>query len=118
MYASLYGRGTALKAELESDTYTVDDKKIPYIYASAVDTGSELIIYAINRSLDSDIALDLDISGYGKLTLTEHIELYHEDLKVTNTKDAQNVKPSQVELSPDGKINLKKHSWNMVRFKY
>jgi alpha-N-arabinofuranosidase len=118
MYASLYGRGTALKAELESDTYTVDDKKIPYIYTSAVDTGSELIIYAINRSLDSDIALDLDISGYGKLTLTEHIELYHEDLKVTNTKDAQNVKPSQVELSPDGKINLKKHSWNMVRFKY
>ena len=118
MYASLYGRGTAIKAELESDAYTVDDKKIPYIYTSAVDTGSELIIYAINRSLDCDIALDLDINGYEGLTPIEHIELYHEDLKVTNTKDAQNVKPSQVELSPDGKIKLKKHSWNMIRFKY
>lgn len=118
MYASLYGRGTALSAQVSCDTYTVEGKKIPYIYSSAVDTGSELVVFAINRSLTDNTTLDLSASGYEGLTLVEHIELYHDDLKVTNNKDEQNVKPSQVPISQSGEINLKKHSWNMLRFKY
>ena len=118
LYASLYGRGTALKVNSESESYTVDSNEIPYIYSSAVDTGNEVVLFILNRSLTDDIALDLKIDGYEGLTATEHIELYNDDLSLTNNKDEQNVKPSYVDIPSDGKFTLKKHSWNMIRFKY
>lgn len=117
MYASNFGRGRVMQAKLECDTYDNKGEAIPYIMNSVVDNGKgELIVYAVNRSLEDDIELELAISGYDGITAVEHIELYSDDIKAVNTKDNCAIKPANVPLKD--KIVLKKHSWNMVRLQY
>jgi len=119
MYASAYGSGTALRAITESDGYTVDSEStIPYLATSVIhnaDTG-EVIVYAVNRSLDEDMDLDIELEGFEDFRLTEHIELYSDDLKAVNDKNTERISPESVPIDRNGKIVLKKHSWNMLRY--
>ncbi len=119
MYASLYGRGTTLSSNIECKAYkTTKGEEIPYLYSSVIDNDGELVLFVANRSLDESIELDLVANGFDNLTPVEHIELYNSDLKATNSRATENVFPQSVPLSNSGKIALKKHSWNMIRFKY
>ncbi|MBQ2118818.1 MAG: alpha-N-arabinofuranosidase, partial [Clostridia bacterium] len=61
--------------------------------------------------------LEVALEDFGACALTEHTELYADDLKAVNEKDAERVAPVRVGLRPDGKILLKKHSWNMLRYR-
>ena len=118
MYASLYGNGNGLFVCYTSRSYTSKDGlTVPYLYASAThDTEKdELVIFASNISLDSDMELAMTLEGFDGYAPIEHIELYHDDLKVTNSKDGENVVPVSREITD--KIILKKHSWNMIRLK-
>ena len=119
MYASLYGRGTTLKSTVESDSYTSSKGwEVPYLIASVVDNEEkgELVVFVENRSLDSDMELDLKIEGYESLTPISHTELYCDDVKAINTKNEAPLTPRTGEIC--NKPMLKKHSWNMLRFKY
>ena len=53
--------------------------------------------------------------------MTKHIELYSDDFKAENSVDWQRVAPAELEVKADRgeeyRINLKKHSWNMMIFK-
>ena len=120
MFASAYGNGKTLRTITECDTYNVaDSTNVPYLASSVVynKEKGELVIYAINRSLDEEMELDLELDGFKTLTLMEHTELYSDDLKAINDKDTERVAPINVEISKDSKITLKKHSWTMLRFK-
>jgi len=80
------------------------------------------VIFAVNRSLDEDMELTLDLEGFGDVTMLEYVELYSDDLLAVNTKDSQPIFPKNCTV-PQGKfqqlqVNLKKHSWNMLRFSY
>ncbi|MBO5439597.1 MAG: alpha-N-arabinofuranosidase [Clostridia bacterium] len=119
MYASLYGRGTTLKATVESEKYTSSEGwQVPYLITSVVDNKErgELVIFAENRSLDNEMSLDVSINGYDNLIPIEHIQLYCDDLKSINTKDKAPVIPTN--QKPSNTPTLKKHSWNMLRYKY
>ena len=119
MYASKYGRGTTLRAICESDKYVTKEKwEVPYLYSSVIDNADEheLIVFATNRSMDEDIKLSFAFENYNEPKLIEHIELYSDDLKISNTKEKENVSPRSVKTNKN--ISLKKHSWNMLRFKY
>jgi len=121
LYASRYGRGATLRAEVTGENYVSPEGwDVPYLLTSVIDNTAEgeLVIFAENRSLDADMALTLDVDGYEGLTPVEHIELYCEDMKAINSKDEAPVLPVQRELPADGTICLKKHSWNMLRFRY
>ena len=76
-----------------------------------------MIVFAVNRSLDEDMELELELEGFENYRLARHTELYFEDLKAINDKDNERVKPEQVEIDESGRIILKKHSWNMLRYK-
>lgn len=120
-YTSNEGRGTALKPIIECDSYKTTDKfTVPYLSASVINDEEkrEIIVFAINRSLDSDMELDISLEGFDDVTISERVELYHDDLKITNTKDSTPVYPESIAIDPDEKIILKKHSWNMLKFKY
>ena len=119
MYASLKGRGKTLVSKVECDTYkTTKGENIPYLYTSAVDSKEgELTVFAVNRSLESDMELELSLEGYEDYKLTSHKELYHNDIKVENDKDNQRVCPVSREISDTPSVILKKHSWNMLTFK-
>ena len=119
MYASAYGNGETLRAITESDCYTVGDDRIPYLASSVIHNkeAGEVIVYAANRSLDEDMELEIALEGFEKYRLIEHIELYSDDLNAINDKDTERISPARAEIADDGSVILKKHSWNMLRYK-
>ncbi len=116
MYASLLGNGKALKASTEVASYkSKEGWDIPYLYTSVVENEDKIVIFAVNRSLDDDIELDISLDGYEGYTLCEHIELYNDDIEVVNDKENERIKPHYCDIKNN--IILKKHSWNMLVFK-
>lgn len=117
MYASRFGRGKTMRTNICCGTYSTDKRKdVPYLESSVIynEEKSEVTIFAVNRSLDEDMELDVALESFGDCTIIEHVELYNDDLKVENSSEKQNVEPKNVKISD--KIVLKKHSWNMLRF--
>ena len=119
LYASAYGNGTTLRAITESTCYQAKDKSIPYLTGSVIHNPEkgEVVIYALNRSLEEDMALEVELEGFSDCRLTAHTELYCEDLKAINDKETERVSPRAVEIAADGTVTLKKHSWNMLVYK-
>lgn len=125
MYASKYGRGHTLRSVVSCDKYTAKDGvEIPYIESSVIlnENEKEIVVFAVNRSLNDTMELELDLQNFGEVSVAEHIELYSDDLKAINTKELQNVTPKNKEVATGAwtsqKILLNKHSWNMIRFTY
>lgn len=120
MYASAYGKGETLRTIVECERYvTAEKRSIPYLATSVIYNAEsdEIIVFAVNRSLEEDMELDIDLEGFGERSLCEHIELYSDDLKAINDKDTERVTPGHVEIKRDTTVILKKHSWNMLRYR-
>ena len=120
MYASRYGRGVTLQPKVQCDHYvTTDNLTVPYLETSVIhnEERKEVVIFAVNRSLDEDMTLGLTMEGFENAKLAEHIELYCEDLLACNTKDQHPIAPVSKSIDQDN-IRLQKHSWNMLRFTY
>ena len=125
MYASTQGRGETLRAIVDCDCYQSTEKDdIPYLASSVVHNPEkrEIVVFAMNRSLEEEMELSLVFDGFEACKACEHIELYTDDLKAINTEDQQPVVPVNVEVS-DAVANkhsvvLKKHSWNMIKYTY
>lgn len=125
MYASANGRGTAMKPVVKCDTYsTSSHKNVPYLETSVVHNSEnrELIVFAVNRSLEDQMDLELSFQDFGSCTPLKHVELYCEDLKAVNTGDSQAVLPTERNLEGNAgekqTVTLKKHSWNMITYRY
>ncbi len=125
MYASKYGRGKVLKSVVECNAYTTTDKlNVPFIESSIIvnEENREIIVFVVNRSLNENMELSLELDGFDNAVIKEHIELYSDDLKTINTKNNQSVAPNKKDFvavkSCNQQITLSKHSWNMIRFEY
>ncbi len=122
MQASRYGRGTALRPIVQSPVYDCADyDAVPLMDATATmgEDGS-VTIFAINRDMQDDITLSVDLRAFGNLRVEEHSVLHHNDVKAVNTEDAPDtVVPVNGELGviDGGKltITLPSLSWNMIR---
>ncbi|MBQ2915870.1 MAG: alpha-N-arabinofuranosidase [Clostridia bacterium] len=120
MYASAFGKGSTLRAIVESEKYISNSgREIPYLATSVIYNAEsgEVIVFAVNRSLDEDMELSIELEGFERCHLIEHTELYSEDLKAINDKEHESVFPTLVNIKSDVKAVLKKHSWNMLRYK-
>ena len=120
MYASVLGNGVTLKTKNESDGYVSNDGfDAPYLYSSVTydEQKGEVVAFVANRSLDSDMELDIDLDGFDSLSLCEHIEIYSDDLNATNTAECEAVKPSYRKVTGKSNAVLKKHSWNVLIFR-
>ena len=125
MYASLNGRGTALRTVKECDSYTTRDKlTVPYVDASVIfnEEKREITVFAFNRSLNEDAELTLSLEGFDTAKMISHTELYSDDLKCVNTKESSTVSPIDVPVTDSASsthtVTLKKHSWSMLKFSY
>jgi alpha-N-arabinofuranosidase len=125
MHASKYGRGTVLKQVIDNPTYPNQDG----IDTNYLDTVSvvneekeELTVFAVNRSLDSEINLAVELCNFRDYAVAECITLHHADLKAVNTcEKPEEVVPSGldgVSISA-GEITatLPPASWNVIRLK-
>ncbi len=125
MYASTQGRGETLRAIVNCDCYQSTEKDdIPYLASSVVHNPEkkEIVVFAMNRSLEEEMELSLTFDGFEGCKACEHVELYCDDLKAVNTEEQQPVVPVNVEVSDtvanEHGVVLKKHSWNMIKFTY
>ena len=122
MHASKYGRGTALRALVDSPVYDCRDyDKVPYVDATAtMDDDGNVTIFAVNRSMNEDFELTADMCSFGDLKFAEHILLHHDDVNAVNTElDPMNVSPKQGDAATvdGGKMSVKLPalSWNVIR---
>ena len=122
MQVSNYGRGVVLNPRVESETYQSKDfAEVPYIETIAVhnDETGELVIFAVNRSEDREIAFTFEEEGFGLESILEATELAGYDKKDTNATDHDLVKlqeKSDVILKDDAfSTVLKPLSWNVIR---
>lgn len=123
MHASKFGRGKALDIMVECETYSTERVfNVPFVESVAVlsDDGN-VTVFAVNRSLDEDINLSLDLSGFDNTyEIEEHIILENCDLKAVNTvENKNNVKPycADIRCKNLDNIILPKASWNVIRLK-
>jgi alpha-N-arabinofuranosidase len=119
-YASKYGRGTVLDVRLEVPCY-MNHLYGEVSYADVVlvhhEQDQELDVFMINRNLQEEMVLELNISEFrGRLKLIEHISLHHSDLKAVNDKEnPETVKPLIKAGSAEPYV-ASKQSWNLFRF--
>ena len=96
-YASRYGRGTVLKQLVSCEGYSTEKfANVPLVESSVIYNADkkELVLFAVNRSMDDDISLDLEMNGFGNITLTEQVILQSGDMKIANTvNEPENVVP-------------------------
>ena len=120
MYACRYGRGEALAAEVECDTYAAGGRDaIPYVDSSLVwnEERRELTLFAVNRNLEEAVELTLDLQGFGQLALLEHSVLTHEDMKAVNSPEKPDeVAPKNGSGVTGNTVVLEPHSYNVLRF--
>ena len=124
MHASLYGRGEALQALVKSPVYDCQDyEKVPVLDLAAVrsDDGS-VTVFAVNRDMQEDLVVSVDLRAFSLKKVEEHILLHHDDVKAVNTEDnPMNVAPVSLPGTAieDGSltIQLPALSWNVIRLK-
>ena len=118
---SKYGRGTALRALVNTPKYDcVDYEGVPVVDATAtMDDEGGISIFCVNRDMEEDVLLDVDLRSFGDMQVKEHLLLIHDDVKAVNTEEKpDNVAPVKGPggIFEDGrlKIWLPKLSWNVI----
>ena len=86
---SKYGRGTSLMTSIDSPRYdSADFSDVPYLDAGAVlNDNGDISIFAINRSLDEALPVEIDLRGFDSYIVEQHIVLESENAKDTNTEE-------------------------------
>lgn len=120
--ASALGRGTALRQVVTSDAYDTDEReRVPYLTSACVlnpETGG-LVLFAVNRSVDTEMQLSVDLRSFAPLQVGSCSELRHDDLQAVNDCDAPDrVTPSQKTVAHltgnELSVVLGAASWNVI----
>jgi alpha-N-arabinofuranosidase len=130
---SRYGRGTVLRAQVESEFYsanyydprgeldqTFPIPRVPYLKVAAVaDERGGLSLFLLNRHLNDAMTVDVDARSFGTLAVSVALQLANGDLLAVNTKEEQDrVKPGTLEdvRVENNRIRatLQPASWNLV----
>ena len=123
MHASMYGRGTALKAAVTCGSYSTRERNnVPYLESVAAAGEDTLTVFAVNRSADEAIELETTLAGFEGYTVIEHLTLDGHGIKDVNTADdPDNVVPkADGQSEMDGEVlrsTLRPLSWNVIRLK-
>ncbi|MGL4696572.1 arabinosylfuranosidase ArfA [Enterococcus larvae] len=119
---STHSRGKAMLTTIVSDQYDSKDfSDVPYLESIIVDDEerNELVVFAVNRSQSEEMHLDIDLHGYKIQSVSECSTLAGYELKETNKKGQEIVKPvanNQISITDIGiNVVLPVLSWNMIR---
>ena len=118
-----YGQGIVLQTQVDGPTYR--NKRfgqVPCVDCVVVynDEREELVVFAVNKDLNSDIPVTMDLRQFGEWDVLEHMVMHDEDLYAVNTE----AEPDRVVPSAGGDARnvggtlecvLQHKSWNMIR---
>jgi alpha-N-arabinofuranosidase len=121
--AAKYGRGRVLRVEADSPTYpTSAYGEVPLLHATAVadNESGAVTVFAVNRSQDRTLPLEVVLRGMDLGTVVEHLVLADADPEARNTAhnpDRVVPRAAQGTSVADGtfRAELEPLSWNMIR---
>jgi alpha-L-arabinofuranosidase len=125
LHAARGARGAVLDARIEGPSYeSARFGRVPYVQATAtldesVPGGGKLSVFAVNRSPDEAVELELGLGGFEGWEAFERLELAGFDPKAANTAAAPGaVVPRRIEFAQrvDGgalRVSLPPLSWNV-----
>lgn len=123
MHAAHFGRGTVLNTLVSSPCYSCQDHdQVPYIDSVAtMEADGSVTVFCVNRDMEEDFQLEIDLSSFGPLSVKEHLVLHHDDVKAVNTEENPNnvsPVPGPGGVVENGKATLRipALSWNVIRF--
>jgi alpha-N-arabinofuranosidase len=122
-FASLYGRGSAIRVAVDGPTYSsksVDD--VPYLDVAAVHSTADkmLTLFMVNRHPTEALALDVDLAGFQVSGMAQHIAMTSNNPQATNTADHPNrvvpIKGDGIGVE-DGELqgNLPPYSYHVIQ---
>lgn len=124
MHVSNYGRGAALLPLLDCPKYDCKEyTDVPYLESIATynEENEEVTIFCVNKSLDEEAVLDVNLMDFEGYKPFEFISMDGYDKKAENTFNAVNVKPHNNPVpAMDGTnltVAMKPLSWNVIRLK-
>ncbi|MCQ2544145.1 MAG: alpha-N-arabinofuranosidase [Lachnospiraceae bacterium] len=124
-HCSRYGHGTVLNTIVKSPVYEAKQYgEAAFLDCVVVNNEEEeeLVIFAVNKDLEEDMEVTLDLRQFSDYQIVEHIVMQDEDLKAVNTES----NPDRIKPANDGysKLNsgrlsskLQSKSWNVIRLK-
>lgn len=130
--SSANGRGSVLRQVVESPAYEANFgfmtdgrpeklEGVPFLTSAAVinpKTG-ETVIFAVNRSLDKELELTVELQNMEETRVLDWSVLHHANLKAVNTELMEEVKPREATgaILKSGRLSLSlpPASWNMLR---
>ncbi len=123
LHVSNFGRGQVLQQVVDSPRYDSSEKKsVPYLCSACVanEDKKELTVFAVNRSLQEPMRLNVDLSSFKDYQVMAYQTMHHTDLKAQNTElTPDNVQPfsgENAEIRGDQlTADLPPASWNMIR---
>ena len=126
MHASKYGRGTAMRVDLKSPSYSCErfGQQSSLLCTAVVNEETrEITVFAINRDISSDVETDIDLRSFGTVELIEAITYSDKNRKrVNGPNEADNVVPRKIKdaVLENGIVNvtLDRVSWNVIRARY
>jgi alpha-N-arabinofuranosidase len=121
--ASRYGRGRVLQVNVDSPVYeTAKYGEVPLLHATAVadDTTGAVTVFAVNRSQDEPLPLEVALRGTAVSSVVEHLVLADEDPEARNTltdPDRVTPRPLAGTTLTGGTLTatLPPLSWNVIR---
>ena len=95
---------------------------VPYLKLAAVhdERGGSLTLFALNRSLNEELPLEVTARGFSELAAPQALALHDRDLDAANTRDEpERIKPSPLDsVTVEGdrlRTLLPPASWNVIR---
>ena len=124
-FASIFGRGTALRLAVDSPGYDAEvADNVPYVDISGVhdEAAGTVTFFAVNRHPTETLEVEVDLQGFGEASIIDHQVMTHADLRAVNTADNQHeVAPSKGSgAAIDGTrltAALPPYSYQMLRLK-
>lgn len=124
-HCSRFGRGTVLHTLVKSPVYEAKQYgETPYLDCVVVNNeeAEELVIFAVNKDLEEDMEVSMDLRQFADYRIAEHIVMHDEDLKAENTEaNPDRIKPevNGKSVNDNGKFSavLQSKSWNVIRLK-
>ncbi|QQA43410.1 alpha-N-arabinofuranosidase [Pelagovum pacificum] len=125
MFASRYGRGTALQLDVDVPSYDADiasDVKYLDIAGTYDDDAGSMTFFAVNRHPTEALETSVSLEGFAAAKSVEHTLVKHDDLEAVNTEDnPDNVSPTEGSGAKlDGNklsMTLPPYSYSMIRVK-
>jgi alpha-N-arabinofuranosidase len=122
-FASVYGRGEALRLRVKSPGYDAEvADNVPYVDVSAVHDadGRTLTLFAVNRHGGEAIDLDVGLQGFSAAAIADHQVMTSPELEAANTLGAPfSVMPRKGSRAAvaDGALSVKlpPYSYQMIR---